>query len=240
MTELRHFLTSLYDAASEAEMQALLNGRQRLRRMVESGEFADDVSLPVYHATDLSVSLDVGLEARETKRGIQVFVTEPSADDQTELGFDLEVYDFLKAEDLTSRSDDPKRPGGGLDVHIPLREPPIDSGDSSSSPGEKNDHTRGQARARREQADDDRRDDERADDERAETESTNDESRKKTPNGDEKSADDRERAERDRNKARSERRTTAYKHEQPRFPGLNFPGDWARGRGSRDAEDDDR
>lgn len=134
MTELRHFLASLYDSMSEAEMQAILNGQRRLQRMIDSKQFPEDVSLPVYHATNLSVSLDVGLEARETKRGIQLFVTEASDDDDTALDFDLEVYDFLESGELSDLDIDIKdletssRPG--VDVHIPLREPPHDADDS--------------------------------------------------------------------------------------------------------------
>ena len=134
MTELRHFLASLYDSTSEAEMQAILNGQRRLQRMIDSKQFPEDVSLPVYHATNLSVSLDVGLEARETKRGIQLFVTEASDDDDTTLDFDLEVYDFLESGELSDLDIDIKdlerssRPG--VDVHIPLREPPLDADDT--------------------------------------------------------------------------------------------------------------
>ena len=239
MTELRHFLASLYDAVSEAEMQALVNGRQRLRRMVESGDFSDDLSLPVYHATDLSVTLDVGLEARETKRGIQVFVTEPSADDQTELGLDLEVYDFLQAGDLTDVTDDPKRPGGGLDVHIPLREPPVDSGDAVDAVrdvDEKNEDAREEAR----------RGHERTKDEQREKKSATDESTKKTAKTDEKRSEDGNRTkndERNTDEEAAEKRTehTRERLRKPaKFPGLSLPKGWARERRNRDTGGDDR
>ncbi|MFC5280147.1 hypothetical protein ACFPM1_15470 [Halorubrum rubrum] len=129
MTELRHFLTSLFDAVSEAELQALSNGRTRLERMVESGRFPEDVSLPVYHANDLSVSLDVGLEAKRTKRGIQLFVTEPGEGDDTALEFDLEVYDFLEAGDLPDGGVGRGNPDhGAVDVHVPLEDPPAGAG----------------------------------------------------------------------------------------------------------------
>ncbi|GAA0540378.1 hypothetical protein ABNG02_15240 [Halorubrum ejinorense] len=261
MTELRHFLASLYDAVSEAEMQALLNGRRRLRRMVESGEFADDVSLPVYHATDLSVTLDVGLEARETKRGIQMFVTEPSADDQTGLELDLEVYDFLQAGDLTAATDDPKRHEGGLDVHIPLREPPVDSGDavdSARDTDEKSEDTRKQARGRREPTEDERSEDERTDDEHGARKPTTDESTKRERTEDERTEDERaedertkedrptgerDKDERDKDADAAEKRAE-HKRERLRkpakFPGLSLPREWARTRGNRDAEEDER
>lgn len=251
MTELRHFLASLYDAVSEAEMQALLNGRRRLRRMVESGEFADDVSLPVYHATDLSVTLDVGLEARETKRGIQMFVTEPSADDQTGLELDLEVYDFLQAGDLAAVTDDSKRPGGSLDVHIPLREPPVDSGDavdSASVVDEKREDARKQARGRHEPTEDERAEDERTDDEQGARKSTTDESTKHERTEDERtkeerSTDERDKDERDKD-ADAAKKQAEHKRERLRkpakFPGLSLPREWARARGNRDAEEDER
>ena len=252
MTELRHFLASLYDAVSEAEMQALLNGRRRLRRMVESGEFSDDVSLPVYHATDLSVTLDVGLEARETKRGVQVFVTEPSADDQTGLGFDLEVYDFLQAGDLTAATDDRKRPGGGLDVHIPLREPPVDSGDAVEHArvvDEQSEHARKQARSRHERTDDEGTDDEGADgegadDERETTKSTTDESTKPSAKSNEKRAKGGNRTEddeRDTDEDDAENRTDHARErlrKPAKFPGLSLPKEWVRERKRRDTRDD--
>lgn len=261
MTELRHFLASLYDAVSEAEMQALLNGRRRLRRMVESGEFSDDVSLPVYHATDLSVTLDVGLEARETKRGIQVFVTEPSADDQTELDLDLEVYDFLQAGDLTDGADDSKRPEASIDVHIPLREPPVDAGDAvdtASVVDEKSDNTRKQARGRHERTEDERTNEERTDDEQGDRksttdESTNDERTKHKRSKDERVEEERTKEERDKDERDKDERTkdadaaekrTERERERLRnptkFPGLSLPREWTRAREDRDAEEDDR
>jgi hypothetical protein len=259
MTELRHFLASLYDAVSEAEMQALVNGRRRLRRMVESGEFSEDVSLPVYHATDLSVTLDVGLEARETKRGIQVFVTEPSTDDQTELGLDLEVYDFLRAEDLTAGVDDRKRPEGGLDVHIPIREPRVDSADtvdSAEDAGEKREDTREEARSGHERTDDERTDDERTkdertkdertDDEQRETKSTTDEPIKETAKTDEKRSEDGNRTENDERDTDEEAAGKRADHKRERlrkpakFPGLSLPKEWARERRTRETREDDR
>ena len=244
MTELRHFLASLYDAVSEAEMQALVNGRQRLRRMVESGDFPDDLSLPVYHATDLSVTLDVGLEARETKRGIQLYVTEPSADDQTELGLDLEVYDFLQAGDLTAGIDDRKRPGGDLDVHIPIREPPVDSADSVDSAkdvDEKSEDTR-----KDERTDDERTKDERTDDEQEKTKSTTDGSAKETAKTDERRPEGGKRTKSDERNTEEDPAEKRAEHERERFrkaakfPGLSLPKGWARDRGNRDTGEDDR
>lgn len=163
MTELRHFLTSLFDAVSEAETQAFLNGRTRLERMVESGRFPDDVSLPVYHANELSVSLDVGLEAKHTKAGIELFVTEPGEGDDTALEFDLEVYDFLEATDLDEGGDERRKPPHrAVDVHVPLRDPPagIDPGVSVNDPAEPRDpkeaHDREREREGRAESGDDR------------------------------------------------------------------------------------
>ena len=248
MTELRHFLASLYDAVSEAEMQALLNGRQRLRRMVESGEFSDDLCLPVYHATDLSVTLDVGLEARETKRGIQVFVTEPSAGDQTELGLDLEVYDFLQAGDLTDATDDRRRPGGGLDVHVPLREPPVDSGDAVGSVDvdESSEDIRKEARSGHERTKDERTDDERTKDEQGETKPATDESTKPITKTEGKRADDGKRTksdERNTDEDAAEKRTERARErlrKPAEFPGLSLPRGWARERKNRGTGENDR
>lgn len=173
MTELRHFLTSLFDAVSEAEMQALVNGRTRLERMVESGRFPEDVSLPVYHANELSVSLDVGLEARRTKGGIQLFVTEPGEGDDTALEFDLEVYDFLETDDLRKGGRDHGKPDHrAIDVHVPLRDSPagVESGIDPDDPTDPNDpekptdskeayyREREREREGREETDDDRSD----------------------------------------------------------------------------------
>ena len=241
MTELRHFLASLYDAVSEAEMQALLNGQQRLRRMVESGDFSDDLSLPVYHATDLSVTLDVGLEAKETKRGIQVFVTEPSADDQTGLGFDLEVYDFLQAGDLTANIDDRKRLGGDIDVHIPLRKSPVDSGAAVDSA-----NVADEERTDEERTDEERTDEEQTDDERKDTKSTTDEPTKSNTKTGEKSAEDGKRDKddertSDENAEEKETERERKRFRRPaKFPGLSLPKGWARDRGNRGKGDDDR
>lgn len=206
MTELRHFLASLYDSVSEAEIQALLNGQRRLQRMIDSRQFPEDVSLPVYRATNLSVSLDVGLEARETKRGIQVFVTEASDDDDTTLDFDLEVYDFLESGELSDLDIDIKeleqssRPG--VDVHIPLREPPLDADDSMD---EKRRYYREQERRDEETTNDqtDDNDDERSNNDETPTDDTHRDGDETDSNGDDAGSED-EGAQGERNRKRSD------------------------------------
>ncbi|WP_066418071.1 hypothetical protein [Halorubrum aethiopicum] len=119
MTTLDSYLAAVYDAAAEAETLALINGQRRLRRMIEAGRLPEDASVPVYHASDLSVTLDVGLEARETEQGTELVVTEPGPDDDTAIDVDLEVYDMLEAGDLP---DPQSTPGGpdAVDVHFPV------------------------------------------------------------------------------------------------------------------------
>lgn len=225
MTELRHFLTSFFDAVSEAETQALLNGRTRLERMVESGRFPDDVSLPVYHANELSVSLDVGLEARRTKGGIELFVTEPGEGDDTTLEFDLEVYDFLEATDLDEGGDRRKPTHGAVDVHVPLRDTPagIDPGVSVDDPEDprdpKADHEREREREGRAESGDGR--EEPRDDETGTRETENDE----TGRSGKESGDGRRTSKRGRSK-------------RP-FVGIDLPEGWPLRRTSRTTADDE-
>ena len=72
MTELTAFLASVYDSFSEAEMQALQHGRTRLADLLESGAVPENVAVPVYHASEVQVTLDVGLVAEETDDGMEV------------------------------------------------------------------------------------------------------------------------------------------------------------------------
>jgi predicted flap endonuclease-1-like 5' DNA nuclease len=114
MTELKDFLASLYDSFSEAEMQALLHGQSRLMEVLESGRLPEDVAVPVYHASDVAVTLDVGLVAEETEEGLEIFVTEAEADDASELAFTVELFELLEKDDLEDLDyDDVFKPGYG-------------------------------------------------------------------------------------------------------------------------------
>lgn len=100
MTELTAFLASLYDSFSEAEMQALQHGHRRLAELLESGTVPDDVAVPVYHASEVEVTLDVGLVAEETKHGTEVFVTDVDEADASQLTFTVDLFELLEREDL--------------------------------------------------------------------------------------------------------------------------------------------
>ena len=52
MTELTAFLASLYDSFSEAEMQALQHGHQRLAELLDSGTVPDDTLVDVETAVE--------------------------------------------------------------------------------------------------------------------------------------------------------------------------------------------
>lgn len=100
MTELTEFLASLYDSFSEAEMQALQHGHRRLAELLESGTVPDDVAVPVYHASEVEVTLDVGLVAEETKHGTEVFVTDADEADASQLTVTVDLFELLEREDL--------------------------------------------------------------------------------------------------------------------------------------------
>lgn len=129
MTTLDSYLAAVYDAAAEAETLALINGQRRLRRMVESGRLPEDASVPVYHAADLSVTLDVGLEARETERGTELVVTESESNDGTAIDVDLEVYDMLEAGSLPELESGAGEPDT-VDVRFPIPDASDDDGES--------------------------------------------------------------------------------------------------------------
>lgn len=111
MTELKTFLTSLYDALSEAEMQALQHGQLRLAELLESGTVPEDVAVPVYHATDVEVTLDVGLRAERTEEGVEMFVTDD--DDASALTFTVDLLELLERHDLEDLDYDRIVSGGG-------------------------------------------------------------------------------------------------------------------------------
>lgn len=243
MTELRHFLAAIYDAASEAEMTALLNGHRRLRQMTESEEFPADTTLPVYHARDISVTLDVGLEARQTKHGIEVVVTE-SADDDTALELDLEVYDILQGSDLAvpdeelSGRDRPKR--RSVDLHVPLGNP-LD--DPTEEVGER-EFEKGADDPTTERPESDERPartkSPKPDDEATKNEGKDDE------NNDERNADNDEhdrRTDDDRTQSENSTPGTEKSADVGRpgpFPGLGLPEDWPSRRGNRGTGGDRR
>jgi len=99
MTELKTFLVALYDALSEAETEAFIHGRERYLELAEREEVPRDISVPVYHAADLNVSLDVGIVAEETESGTEIRITESSEDDST-LSFNAEVFDLIEEGDI--------------------------------------------------------------------------------------------------------------------------------------------
>ncbi|WP_247729112.1 helix-hairpin-helix domain-containing protein [Halovivax limisalsi] len=120
MTELRTFLEALYESFSEAEVQAVEHGRARYLELVERGAIPPDGSVPVYHASDVSVSLDVGLEAEPTEDGVELYVTESDSDDETGLSLSVELFDLVDADDFPDLEYEeivdgpfPGRPGGG-------------------------------------------------------------------------------------------------------------------------------
>lgn len=99
MTELTDFLVALYDALSEAETEAFVHGRERFLELAEREEVPRDVSVPVYHAADLNVSLDVGVVAEETESGTEVRITDDTEDDST-VSFNAEVFDLIEKGDV--------------------------------------------------------------------------------------------------------------------------------------------
>jgi len=157
MTTLDSYLAAVYDAAAEAETLALINGQRRLRRMVESGRLPEDASVPVYHAADLSVTLDVGLEARETEGGTELVVTESESNDDTAIDIDLEVYDMLEAGSLPESGAGPRGPDT-VDVRFPIPDASDEDGGSdgghpprTSSPTRGSDEREGEDEAEREE-----------------------------------------------------------------------------------------
>jgi predicted flap endonuclease-1-like 5' DNA nuclease len=100
MTELTAFLASVYDSFSEAEMQALQHGQDRLAELLAVGAIPDDATVPVYHASQVAVTLDVGLVAEETADGTTVFVTEADEADASELAFTVDLFELLDESDL--------------------------------------------------------------------------------------------------------------------------------------------
>jgi hypothetical protein len=98
--ELQQFLVSIYDSITKAEIQALHHGYGLYAELAESGMLPENASLPVYHATNVSVNLDAGLEPRETDEGTNVFITEGDGDSGSGISFDVELLDLVTRNDL--------------------------------------------------------------------------------------------------------------------------------------------
>jgi hypothetical protein len=139
MTELTAFLAALYDAFSEAEMQALQHGRTRLADLLESGAVPENVAVPVYHASEVQVTLDVGLVAEETDDGMEVVVTDADDADASELSFDVELVELLEKGDL-DYGDAPPGPdrsdGGTRAGSTPQNDDPATESPDGRDPGE--------------------------------------------------------------------------------------------------------
>lgn len=100
MTELAAFLASLYDSLSEAEMRALAHGQARLADLLATESMPDDVAVPVYHASDVAVTLDVGLVAERTKGGFDIYVTDQTEADESQLSLTVEPFELLEGADI--------------------------------------------------------------------------------------------------------------------------------------------
>lgn len=100
MTELKTFLVALYDSLSEAEIEAFVHGQARMAELARSDSLPGDFSVPIYHATDMNIALDVGLDVEATESGHRVFITDPPADEESCVTFNVEVYDLIEAEDV--------------------------------------------------------------------------------------------------------------------------------------------
>ncbi|GEM_PF-2890483 len=135
MTELKAFLTAFYDSLSEAELQALEHGQLRLAELLESGRAPPDVSVPVYHATDMELTLDVGLEARRTEEGLEMHVTEARPEDGTSVSFTVELYDLLERGDIADLEYDDILPDDGSEDEEEDPEDGDEDGDDGSGNG---------------------------------------------------------------------------------------------------------
>lgn len=102
MTELRTFLTSLYDSVSEAEVAALRHGQSRLATLLEEDAVPPDVALPVYHAGDVEVALDVRLEVEDDDSGVAIRMATAEPDDASTLRLTLDLFELVDAGDLAS------------------------------------------------------------------------------------------------------------------------------------------
>ena len=99
MTELKSFLAGIYDALSEAEMAAIAHGQTRRVELRERGVLPRNMAVPVYHASNVEVTLDVGLAAEETSEGTRVFIEDPSGDNSS-ITFSVELFELIEEQDL--------------------------------------------------------------------------------------------------------------------------------------------
>lgn len=113
MTELEAFLTALYDSFSDAEMQALQHGQARLAQLLGAESVPADASVPVYHATDVEVTLQVGLQTEETEDGLEMYVEESPKEEASTLAFTIELFDLVDRQDLDDLDLDDLRPDAG-------------------------------------------------------------------------------------------------------------------------------
>lgn len=125
MTELSAFLAAVYDSFSEAEMQALQHGRERYLELLEAGAIPEDGAVPVYHAADANVTLDVGLQAEETERGMEIYITESREGSESGMTFTVDLFDLVDIDDFEELEYEdilgdgapgrsvPRKPGGG-------------------------------------------------------------------------------------------------------------------------------
>lgn len=123
MTELERFLTSLYDAVLQAEVAAQSHG-EAAYTLLQASPSQRDSRIPVYHATNISIDLDVGLEAREENGVTKMYVTD-RPEDETAISFDLEVYDFIEPGDQPDLGDLPVEGGEGGEGGFPFARPDI-------------------------------------------------------------------------------------------------------------------
>lgn len=100
MTELKTFLVALYDALSEAEIEAFAHAQARMAALAEAESLPADLEVPVYHATDMNISLDVGLEVDRTQTGTEVYITQPPPEDESRMTFTVDMFDLIETQDI--------------------------------------------------------------------------------------------------------------------------------------------
>ncbi|MFB6162577.1 MAG: helix-hairpin-helix domain-containing protein, partial [Halococcoides sp.] len=98
MTRLDKFLTALYDEVADAELRALQHGHRRLAQLTDGD--AGDVTVPVYRASNVEVTLDVALEPEESESGTDLYVRPSGADTETALQLTIDLFDVLDEGDL--------------------------------------------------------------------------------------------------------------------------------------------
>lgn len=116
MNRLEPFLVALYDALSKAETEAFAHGQARMAALMQDETIPADAAVPVYHATDMTVELDAGLDLERTETGQEVVLTQP--DDESRMQVTLDVFDLIEAEDVADV--DPE----DLIDEVPEEEPP--------------------------------------------------------------------------------------------------------------------